>query len=330
MTGLAARPVAEADPLAYAVHVDVPLPPPTPAPSPEPDGPVAFLDELPPDAIEVAAGGDVNLGGRVGDLIRARGPGHVWEEIGDRLRNADLAVVNLECAIARSGRPLAKEFTFRGDPESLPAMAEAGVDIVSLGNNHAADFGRGALVETLRHLDDAGIARVGAGRDTAEAYRPVVVEREERSVAFVGATRVLPHDFAAGEDSPGVASAYDERRLLDAVRTARRLADHVIVLVHWGAELAAQPNGVQVALGRALVDAGADAVIGHHPHVLQPVHRYRGKVIAYSLGNFVFSSGSVAGTTTMLLRLGLLPDGRVAVAQVPVRIVGMRPVPQGT
>lgn len=306
--------------------VEVPVVTPTPLPPPA-DGPAVFAEDLPPEALEIVATGDVNLGGRVGDLIASHGAHYPWTEVAEALRRADLAVVNLECTISRRGAPLAKEFTFRGDPASLGAMAEAGVDVAGLGNNHAADFGREALVDTVEHLRGAGIAPVGAGRDADEAYRPVVVERRGVRVGFVSATRVMPYHFAAGPGLPGVASAYDEPRLTDAVREADRLADVVVVSVHWGDELAPQPDATQVRLGRALVDAGADVVVGHHPHVLQPVVRYRGAVIAYSLGNFVFSSGSPATRTTMLLRVGVLPYGGMVVSRIPVRIEGVRPVP---
>lgn len=302
-----------------------PSPRPTPPP-PSPDGPAVFVDELPADAIEIAATGDVNLGARVGELIRIHGPAYPWEHVADHLRKADLALVNLECAISTRGRPLAKEFTFRGHPSSLPAMVEAGVDVANLGNNHAADFGREALIDTVRHLGEAGVEPVGAGPDAAAAYRHVVLERRGLRVAFLGATRVLPYHFGAGPDLPGVASAYDEVRFLDAVRAADADADVVVVSIHWGVELATRPNAIQVRVGRALVDAGADVVIGHHPHVLQPVVRYRGGVIAYSLGNFVFSSGSATGAT-MLLRVGVLPNGGLVVARTPMRIVGARPQP---
>lgn len=303
-----------------------PTSPPTPRPTPR-DGPAAFLDDLPPDAVEIAATGDVNLGARVGGLIRLHGPVYPWEHVRDLLRRADVAVVNLECAISDRGSPLDKEYTFRGDPASVPAMAEAGVDVANLGNNHAADFGRQALVDTVEHLRASGIVAVGAGRDGKEAYAPAFVERGGLRIAFVGATRVLPYHFAAGPDLPGVASAYEEARLIEAVREADASADLTVVSIHWGVERATKPNDVQVRLGRALVDAGADVVLGHHPHVLQPVVRYRGAVIAYSLGNFVFSSGSVAGTTTMLLRVGVLPDRSLVVARTPMRIIGARPQP---
>lgn len=305
-----------------------PGPSPTPAPAP-PDGAEPLVDELPDEAVEIAFTGDVNLGGRVGDLIRQHGPDYPWSGIDHLLRRADLTVVNLECAISTRGSPRDKEFTFRGRPSSVPAMAEAGVDVASVANNHAVDYGREAFRDTLRHLRDGGIASVGGGRDTGQAYRPLYVDLDDLRIGLVAATRVLPAGFGAGPDRPGVASAYEEARLLAAVEEARSRADVVAVLIHWGVELATEPDETQVRLGRALVDAGADIVAGHHPHVLQPVVRYGGAIIAYSLGNFVFSSGSHAPRRTMLLRVGVLPDGGLVAAETPVEIDGVRPRPIG-
>lgn len=321
------------EPTARPVLIEVRGAEPSPSPvstTPAPDGPAAFAEGVPPEAVRLAFTGDVNLGGRVGGLIDAHGPAYPWEHVRERLRTADVAVVNLECTVSRRGAPLDKEFTFRADPEALVAMADAGVDVAGLGNNHAVDYGRTALADTLVHLREAGIAPVGAGMDDDEAYRPVVVERRGTRIAFVSATRVMPDRFAADPDRPGVASAYEEARLVEAVGRADAGADVVVVLIHWGQELQGEPDDTQVRLGRALVDAGADAVVGHHPHVLQPVARYRGAVIAYSLGNFVFSSPSAATRDTMLLEVGVLPGGELVVGQVPMRVVDTRPTPTGS
>lgn len=197
--------------------------------------------------------------------------------------------------------------------------------MASVANNHARDFGEAAFADTLAHLRAAGVEPVGGGRDAEEAWRPVVVERKGLRIAFA-ATRVGPAGWAATARTPGMARADPEGRLLEAVADARRVADAGVVLLHWGIERTGTPTGDQVQLAHALVDAGAAAVVGHHSHVLQPVVRYQGAVIAYSLGNFVFTAPE-ATQESMILRLGILPDRTVAAATVPVRIVGGRPGP---
>ncbi len=279
--------------------------------------------------VELAAVGDVNLGARVGQAITTRGAEYPWREVAGPLRRADLAIVNFECAASNRGSPVpGKEFTFRADPASLPAMAEAGVDVASVANNHALDFGVEAFLDTLGHLREAGITPVGGGTDEDRAWQPLFIERKGLRMAFIGATRVLPGNFDATASRPGVASAYQEERLLAAVAEAKPRADLVVVMLHWGIELATQPNPEQVRLAQALVDGGAGLIIGHHPHVLQPVVRYKDAVIAHSLGNFVFTSPR-GDQTSMILRIGVLPGGRLVTARIPVRIIGGQPRPLG-
>ncbi|MGH2733319.1 MAG: CapA family protein [Actinomycetota bacterium] len=314
-----------------------PTPSPSPASLPATPSPAAvpqlpedlgdFAGDFPSRVVELAAVGDVNLGARVGQAIVARGPDYPWREVAGSLRRADLAIVNFECAASKRGSPAPnKEFTFRADPASLPAMAEAGVDVASVANNHALDFGVEAFLDTLGHIREAGIEPVGGGTDEDGAWQPFYVERKGLRMAFIGATRVLPPNFAATASTPGVASAYREARLLAAVAEARPRVDLVIVMLHWGVELAPQPHREQVRLAQALVDGGAGLILGHHPHVLQPVVRYKDAVIAYSLGNFVFTSPR-GDQTSMILRIGVLPDRRLVVARIPVRIVGGQPRP---
>lgn len=320
--------VPDFEPVTLATQGAGPSPSPPSRLSPGPDGPAELTSVFPPEAVEIDLVGDVNLGARVAALIATAGPDAPWRHVADGLRAADIAVANLECTVAGPGVGAAqvKEYTFRGDPASLAGVARAGIDVVSVANNHTMDFGRAAFDATIRHVRQSGIVPVGGGR-IDEAYRPAVVERKGMRVAFVAATRVLPAGWAATAASTGVASAYDTRRLVAAVREARAAADAVVVLLHWGVELATVPNATQVDLARALVDAGATAVVGGHPHVLQPVRRYRGAIVAYSLGNFVFSSSAPSTRTSMILRLGLLPDGGALVGTVPVRIEGVVPRP---
>ncbi|MGH9166204.1 MAG: CapA family protein [Acidimicrobiales bacterium] len=204
------------------------------------------------------------------------------------LSTADLAVVNAEMVVATGGVAAEKSFVFRAPPSAAATLAAAGVDVANLANNHSLDFGPDAMLETVAHLRDAGVVTVGAGADGAAAYAPAMFSVAGTRVAVLGATRVVPRrDWAAGE-GPGVASAYDRRRLVAAVRAARAAAEVVVVAVHWGQEGAACPEPAQEELADALLDAGAAVVLGSHPHVLQPVRRDPRGVVAYSLGNFVF------------------------------------------
>jgi poly-gamma-glutamate capsule biosynthesis protein CapA/YwtB (metallophosphatase superfamily) len=254
------------------------------------------------------------------------GPAYPWRSVGPTLRAADLAFGNLECAVSRRGAPVSKEFTFRGTPAALRAAAgTGGLDVVNLANNHAGDYGDLALRDTLRFARRFGIATVGAGRDAREAYRPTIVRRLGLRIAFVGFSTILPFEFQARAGDPGTAWGYPER-VTSGVRRARRHADVVVATFHWGIERDFQENARERALARVALRAGATAVIAGHPHVLQPIHRTARRVVAYSLGNFVFSAGSPGTQSTGILELRLAAR-RVASSHLRrATIVNSRPV----
>ena len=221
-----------------------------------------------------------------------------------RLDSADLSLVNVEMAISDRGTPHWKEFVFRVPPSAAERIAAGGVSVANLANNHANDYGPDALTDTVDLLEGAGVTTIGAGRNADEAYQYRLLATDGGvRVAFVGASLIVPSAFAAGTTTPGIASAHTpaRARVLDTVRAAASKADAVVVAVHWGIERDTCPNGEQRLLAQQLLDAGADAVIGHHPHVLQPVEVVGGKLVAYSLGNFVWHARSgILGETGVL------------------------------
>ncbi|MXW96668.1 MAG: CapA family protein [Acidimicrobiaceae bacterium] len=214
-----------------------------------------------------------------------------FEFIEPPLGSSDLSVVNVEMAISDRGTPHYKTYVFRAPPPAARRIAAGGVRVANLANNHAMDFGGDALADTIDLLEGAGVATIGAGRNIDEAYRyRILTTGGGVNVAFVGASLVVPSNFAAGSSTPGIASAHppDLARVLDTVRAAGAAADAVVVIVHWGVEREPCPNDAQRSLSQQLLDAGADAVIGHHPHVLQPVVHTGDKLVAFSLGNFIW------------------------------------------
>ena len=218
------------------------------------------------------------------------------------LESADIAIVNAEMAISSRGTPADKEFVFRAPPSAAERIGAAGVDVATLANNHAMDYGGAALVDTVDLLEVEGVIALGAGATSEEAYRHRIIEVHPGvQVAFVGASMVVPWGFPATETRPGIASAYQRDRVLANVRVAAEAADIVIATVHWGIERATCPNGLQREFAFELLGNGADAVIGHHPHVLQPVVFDDGKLVAYSLGNFIWHYRSgITGDTGVL------------------------------
>jgi hypothetical protein len=257
------------------------------------------------EPVTIAFGGDVHFEGAIGSRLAAN-PATTFGPVATVLRRADLAVVNLETAITERGTPAPKDFTFRAPPAALTALKEAGVDVATMANNHGLDFGPVGLRDSLAAARSAKFPVVGVGRDAGEAYRAWQTTVKGQRIAVIGATQVLDSNLAAawtaGDGKAGMASAYQEERLLAAVRAARASADTVIVDLHWGRELANCPIDRQRALAPKLVAAGADVVVGSHAHVLLGGGYLRGAYVHYGLGNFVFySRGGVTAQSGVLL-----------------------------
>lgn len=245
--------------------------------------------------------GDVMLDSRPGAVVANRiDP---FAAVANELLAADLAIGNLECAVARGGQAVSKRWTFRADPRVLPYVARY-FGAVSLANNHTGDYGKGALVETMQHLAQQSLPFFGAGVNLESAHRALLLSRNGVRIALLGYDEFMPRAFEAGPATPGVAWSEDEQVTYD-IRQARAAgADLVIPFMHWGFEHEREPSLRQRELAHEMIDAGADAVIGAHPHVTQPIEIFHGKVIAYSLGNFVFDGFSEEEARTgWLLRL---------------------------
>ena len=275
----------------------------------------------------LSAVGDVNLGNGPGAMIARFGPGYPWTSVGAVTSKADIAFANLECAVSLRGSPQAKKFVFRGRPSSVHAMSRrGGIDVVSLANNHAGDYGDTALLDTQRHVREAGITSVGAGANEQLAHRPRIIRRLGLRVAFVGFSTILPFNFRGLGHDPGTAWG-TPARVRRAVRRARRRADVVVAAFHWGTERDTHESAAQRELAQVALRAGATAVIGSHPHVLQPIRRLpKRRLIAYSLGNFVFSASSPTTARTGILELSLTRRGVVGSRFKRATIRAGRPV----
>ncbi len=206
---------------------------------------------------------------------------------------ADITMVNLENPLTRRGEPVEKLFTFRTKPEYVHILQAGGIDIVTLANNHIYDFGPDGLYDTIRILDKVNIKHVGAGINLESARKAVIFEKKGIRLAYLAYYGLGRHSDShpATVDSAGTAM-----RSLDYIREdiarIRDSVDVVIINFHWGIEKQNYPGNDQIFFAHAVIDAGADFIIGHHPHVLQGIENYKGKLIAYSLGNFIFGGNS--------------------------------------
>lgn len=237
--------------------------------------------------------GDVMIGRLVNELLTREAPEFPWGNTLPLFHEADWRICNLECCLSDNGEPWPeKTFHFRSEAKNIAVLKAAGINAVSLANNHALDFGREALRDTLWTLDSAGIAHAGAGTNWYDASQPTVCEVHGVRIAFISFTDNEP-EWAAADDQAGIfyvpigESASLEDELLELVQTAKERNDFAIVAAHWGGNWGWTPPREQVLLGHRLIDAGADVVIGHSPHVFRGVEIYRSHPIVYSAGNFV-------------------------------------------
>ena len=255
--------------------------------------------------VSIAFVGDILLDDTPGKVIKSgRDP---FAPMASILNAADIRVGNLECVVATTGTPEPdKPFTFRAHPRTLPVLKRH-FDAVALANNHSGDYGPLAFAEMLDLLDQRGIAYFGGGRTLAAAHKPLIIERKGLRIALLGYDEFFPRSFEADFDKPGVAWSEDEQVRLD-IASARTTyhADLVIPVMHWGWEHEPKASERQRQLARVMIEAGADAVIGGHPHVTQDVEQYQGKPIIYSLGNFLFDGfDNEASNTGWVLRMEL-------------------------
>jgi poly-gamma-glutamate capsule biosynthesis protein CapA/YwtB (metallophosphatase superfamily) len=266
--------------------------------------------------------GDVSLDPALVRPFRARGYAWAWSGLEGLFRTDGLTLVNLECPATDVVDPQPKTFTFRCDPRALPAARRGGVDVVSQANNHAYDAGPAGLVDSLRWIRGAGLTPVGAGADASEALRAATFEIDGWRVSVIGLTDVLdPPDQVAGPNEAGTASGRDSGVTLGTIRASAAASDLVVVMIHWGFELEPRPAPYQVRQAHRMIDAGADVILGSHPHRLQPMETYRGRPIFYSLGNLVWTRTGRITSTSAVAEVVVSPDGTIRGRLLPVEIV---------
>jgi poly-gamma-glutamate capsule biosynthesis protein CapA/YwtB (metallophosphatase superfamily) len=274
--------------------------------------------------IELVAVGDVMLARGVNGKIRKFGPDHPFDQVQQVISKADIAFCNLESAISPSASGKFKDCNFCIKPEDAEGLSFAGFDIVSLANNHMFDCEKKGILSTMRFLGEQKIRFAGAGETSAVALRPAIFDVKNIRVGFLAFSSYPMDWIALDEDDPSVAF-YDSVESTEAVRKLKRKADVIVVSLHWGEEYWKKPNSSQVKVGHQLIDAGADLILGHHPHVLQEIEKYENGLIVYSLGNFVFDQRKAATKKSMIFKAKLSRDGVEEFSTLPVKLIDFRP-----
>jgi hypothetical protein len=240
-------------------------------------------------SIRIVAVGDLSFNGPYSRLLRRLGPAHPFRFVLPAWREADLRLGNLESPITAAPRGCASKLALRAAPGAAEALRAAGFDCLTLANNHMMDYGPLGLFDTRAALDAAGIAHVGAGRDAPAASEAAVLRRRGQTVGVLGFCDVRQRSpLYAGPSAPGVA-AFEIGQAVRAIRELRPRVDWLVVQIHWGVEMSRLPAPRQREWACRMAAAGADLILGHHPHVLQPAETAAGAPVLYSLGNFLFS-----------------------------------------
>jgi poly-gamma-glutamate synthesis protein (capsule biosynthesis protein) len=261
--------------------------------------------------------GDFLPTGSADPIIARHGYGRLFEGIQSVTSEVDAIILNLETPLSTRGKAVkGKAYTFRGSPKTAEAMAREKVKAVWLANNHIMDFGPEALIDTIANLDSAGISWVGAGRGAGEAYSPAIMRLKDNNVLLLAYSNTFPESYWARRDRPGTAfgSAKAVRKWVN--RGRENFGSPIVVSFHWGAELMPEPKDYQVDLAHLAIDNGASLVVGHHPHVAQPIEMYQGVPILYSLGNFSFGSYSKHSRVGLMAVARFEEDGRCSLLEI--------------
>ena len=243
--------------------------------------------------------------------------------VADFLNKADLVFGNLESVISDKGERQGSIYSFRADPRALEGLLHAGIDVVSIANNHSLDYGTDAFQDSLRRLQEASIGYTGGGNTKEKAHKPIIQSINGTTISILAYTTVGSPLWQAGEDYPGITwmDASKLEQLKKDIAMAKHSADIIVVSFHFGEEYQTKPSATQQLLSRTAIDEGASLVVGHHPHVVQPIEQYKHGWIAYSLGNFVFDQGFSKETMEgMMLKVTVQENSITKVMPLKVRI----------
>lgn len=271
----------------------------------------------------------------VGDLLLDRGVREKIEHVGVEsifskgidsvFKSNDIVVANLECPVTKIQEPINKKFIFRAEPEWLSALKKHGVSHLNLANNHSMDQGRGGLIDTERNIHDYGLISLGFGENENKACQPFLLANFPRKIFLLSSVQVPSENWTYLPNQPCVCeNSYDS--ITKQITDLKSKDPDCVVMVqfHWGNEHVVKPTTQQKKIAHAIVDAGADCIIGHHPHVIQTIETYKGKSIFYSIGNFIFDQKKAINTKGLLLQMEIT-ESEIKEYSIPFKIENCTP-----
>ena len=278
-----------------------------------------------PNSLTLVFTGDVLLDRDVRPYVEREGVEALFAGVDSVFRQADAVVINLECPLTDTIAPVNKHYIFRADTQWAVGLHKAGITHAALANNHTYDQGRQGLLSTYNHLKQVGIEPLGFGYTKQERLQPAIIQKGKLEVALFNSVTLPLENWYDLEDRPGMCQA-SASALAETIRAYRQ--DHpqtkIVAVLHWGVEYQTVPSMQQRLDAQTLIAAGADAIIGHHPHVAQPFRLIEGKPVFYSLGNFVFDQTLPVANEAMMAQLTMQGDSIVA-RSIPVKIRNTKP-----
>ncbi len=283
------------------------------------DKPISSPDDFLTRGHSLIFVGDIMLSRGVDSWMRRRGYLYPFENIAGVTNSAEIVFGNLESPLSTKGEKEGNFYSFRGNPEAVKGLAYAGFDVLNLANNHILDYGKEAFEETVELLRKNNIQTIGAGKDLQEARKPAIFNLGDLKIALLG-YNVSPGAFYAKDNRFGVTKA-ESAWIIEDIERVKKKADLVIVSFHWGIEYEDFPTEYQKSLAHMAVDHGADMVIGHHTHTFQGIEIYKGKLIAYSLGNFVFDQRDIKNNQSFVLKVNFRGKNLLSAEIIPIELV---------
>lgn len=286
----------------------------------------------PENSITLVAVGDIMLGGTAEEIMQRHGYDYPFKQTLHLFSNADIVIGNLEGPLTDNETPEAsdKQYLFRSPPQAVaPALQRAGFNVMNLANNHILDYGVSGMNDTIHSLAQVGISSIGAGQNLHEARAGRIIRTAHGDVALLGYSLTFPESFWATDTQPGTAFGHRKQIIKDIQRIGQQ-ADYIVVSFHWGREKTETLRPYQPVLARAAIDAGADLVLGHHPHILQAIETYKQGLIIYSLGNYAFGSYSRHARTSVVARINLHQGDFHSAELTPINVLNTQVVFQPT
>lgn len=285
-------------------------------------------EEIDDRSVVLRFGGDVMMTSYFKNYIDSYGVDYMWEDVSELISSADYSVFNLETSVSLRGKDTKPSgYGFRSEPSTLEGLKNAGIDMVSLANNHVMDYGRDAFSDTLSSLDEYGIKHIGAGEYLEDASKVLYEEINGVKVGFLAASEILGYESnKATEDKSGVyyLNRKDLTDIKSIIKTAKSNCDKLILVAHWDREYYDEPKDETKRMAHELIDSGVDIIIGHHPHVLQGIEYYNNGIIYYSTGNFNFLIRNENASQSALFEVEFNKKDIISSKVYPIKINGCK------